>query len=181
MCIRDSYKDLGSINISFTNALKDKALSPKDRLEATSALYHSLKALQGFIDPVNYTNEKYKGVLKELHQKRGLIQGKAWAKRQDVSARSTITVEPSLGLNEVGVPRHMAYEMFKPFVIRELKEQGMKISQAVKEYNDETPISWNALQTVLRHRPVILNRAPSLHKLSVQAFKPILFEGKTIR
>jgi len=71
------YRDLGAINISFTNALKEKAVSPNDLVDAMSALYSSLKALQGFIDPVNYTSEKYKGVLKELHQKRGLIQGRA--------------------------------------------------------------------------------------------------------
>ena len=177
--INKHYRDVGAINISLKKA--KKSLTEKEQIEATNALYNSVRALQGFTDPVNYSGEKYKGILQEISGKRALIQNSAWAKRQDISARSTITVEPSLGINQVGIPKDMAYKMMKPFVIKDLKESGLKASNALKEYKDETPMAMNSLKNVMKVRPIILNRAPSLHKHSIQAFKPVIVEGKSIR
>jgi len=161
------YRDIGTINIALRGAKND--LSTAEMAEATTSLYTSVKALQGFIDPVNYSSKKYKGIIKELSGKQALIQGAAWAKRQDISARSTITVEPSLGLNQLGLPKDMAYKMFKPFIIQDLKTQGLKAATALKEYQDKSGLAYNSLNTVIKNRPIILNRAPSLHKHSVQA------------
>jgi DNA-directed RNA polymerase subunit beta' len=177
--INKHYRDVGAINISLKKA--KKSLTEKEQIEATNALYNSVRALQGFTDPVNYSGEKYKGILQEISGKRALIQNAAWAKRQDISARSTITVEPSLGINQVGIPKDMAYKMMKPFVIKDLKESGLKASNALREYKDESPMAMNSLANVMKSRPVILNRAPSLHKHSIQAFNPVLVSGKSIR
>lgn len=178
--INQHYRDVGLINNGLKDIMKD--LTDKDKVLAQNDLYRSIKALQGFIDPITYSKEKYKGFVEELARtKVGLIHGKLWRKRQDVSARSTITVDPDLGIDEVGLPRDMAYTMMKPFVIKEMKESGLKASEALKQYEEKTPMAWNALKNVTKQRPVIINRAPSLHKHSVQAFKPVLMDGKAIR
>jgi len=178
--INKHYRDVGLINTQLKETFK--ILPEKEKQEGIKNLYNSIKAMQGFIDPITYSREKYKGFLQELGKtKTGLIHGKAWAHRQDISGRSTITVEPDLGLNEVGIPKEFAYTMFKPFILRALKESGIKVTEALKHYEDKSPIALQALEAVLKERPVILNRAPSLHKHSVQAFKPVLTEGKSIR
>lgn len=178
--INKHYRDVGLINKNLKNVYND--LLDKDKIEGQVSLYNSVKALQGFIEPITYSKEKYKGFVKELGEmKTGLIQGVAWTKPQDLSGRSTITVEPDLGLDEVGIPNNMAYTLYKPFIIRELKQSGMKVTDAKKYYDEENPLAKNALAQVIKYRPVILNRAPSLHKHSVQAFKPILTSGKSIK
>ena len=90
-------------------------------------------------------------------------------------------MEPSLGIDEVGVPKSLAHKYFQPFIIRELVSQGMPASQALKEVKDFTPRAEHALKLSMDKRPVMLNRAPSLHKHSIQSFKPVLMEGKSIR
>jgi len=174
------YKDVGAINTRYKKARKN--LSESDDVRASSHLYASVKALQGFTDPVVYGESKYKGFMKEMeHLKKGIIFGKNWSKRQDISARSTITVDPSLGVDEVGIPTAMANKMLKPFIISELKTSGIPASKALKEYENQTVMAKGALQEVLRKRPVILNRAPALHKHSVQALNAQLTDGKSIK
>jgi len=178
--INKHYRDVGLINSQLKNAIND--LPDKEKLEGMSTLYNSVKAMQGFIDPITYSKEKYKGFIQELGKmKTGLIHGKTWSHRQDLSGRSTITVEPNLGLNEVGIPTEFAYTAYKPFILRSLKESGIKATQALKHYEDKSSTALLALENVLKDRPVILNRAPSLHKHSVQAFRPVLTSGKSIR
>jgi len=174
------YRDIGLINSSLKKVWS--SLEDEDRLSSTNDLYTSVKAMQGFIDPVTYGKEKYQGILKELGKtKTGLLFEKGWSKRQDLSARSTITVAPSLGLDEVGLPKKMAFTVYKPFIVRSLKESGFKAREALKHVEDQTDIALNALQGVLKKRPLLLNRAPSLHKHSVQAFDPTLSSGKSIQ
>jgi len=178
--INKHYKDVGLLNTQLKTS--GDSLPDKDRVEGIENLYTSIKAMQGFIDPITYSKDKYKGFLQELGKmKTGLIHGKAWSHRQDVSGRSTITVEPSLGLNEVGIPTEFAYTAYKPFILRSLKESGVKATQALKHYEEKSPTALLALESVMQDRPVILNRAPALHKHSVQAFRPILTTGKSIR
>lgn len=98
-----------------------------------------------------------------------------------MSARSTITVEPTLGIDEVGIPKSLAKIYYQPFIIRELIQQGMPASQALKEMKVFSPRAQDALALAMDKRPIMLNRAPSLHKHAVQAFKPLLTEGKSIR
>lgn len=178
--INKHYRDVGIINQGLKAVSKD--LVPEEKYRADRALYNSVAAMQGLIEPINYSKEKYKGFIAELGTtKTGLIHGAAWAKRQDLSARSTITVDPSLGLDQIGVPFEIAYKVYKPYVIRDMKEMGLKATEALKNYQEETDLAKNALQNVMANRPVILNRAPSLHQHSVQAFTPILSSGKDIK
>ena len=182
--INKHYRNVGLITNSYKELEKLKAVGKEDKLRYNYDLYNGVKSLQGFIDPQTYGSEKYKGIIKELsgeQAKYGLIHAQAWGKRQDLSARSTITVEPSLGIDEVGVPKSLATKYFQPFVIRELVSQGMPAAQALKEVKEETPRAAYALQLAMEKRPVMLNRAPSLHKHSIQSFKPVLMEGKSIR
>ncbi len=90
-------------------------------------------------------------------------------------------MEPTLGIDEVGIPKMLAHKYFRPFVMRELVQQGMPATQALKEIQEQSPQAMNALSLAMDKRPVMLNRAPSLHKHAIQAFKPVLTDGKSIR
>lgn len=180
--INKHYRDVGLKVRGLQNAKKENLITPEEEISYHANIYETLKASQGFTDPQTYGKQKYKGALKDLGDlKKGLIFGKAWSKRQDLSGRSTITPEPSLGLDEIGIPENMAYTIFEPFTVRKLKQSGMTAVKAKQEVKNRTDISKSALMNVMREKPVIVNRAPSLHKHSVQAFKPTLVSGKDIR
>ena len=104
-------------------------------------------------------------------------------KRVDYSGRSVIVVGPKLKLNECGLPKAMASELFKPFIIRKLIERGIvkTVKSAKKIVDKKDPIIWDILENILKAHPVMLNRAPTLHRLGIQAFQPKLVEGKAIR
>lgn len=147
-------------------------------------LYKSVKALMGLAEPITFTTRQYEGLLGTVSgdsPKQGFVQNKAWSKRQDLSARSTITVEPSLGIDQVGLPHDMLKDIFKPFIMREMVRQGIKPTDALQQIKTWNNTAEQALQNVMKQRPVMLNRAPSLHKHSVQAFWPQKFEGHSIR
>lgn len=180
--INKHYKDVGVINNGLRANLADGNLTAQKEIESKAMLYNTVKALQGIIDPLTYSKQKYKGFLKDFGKvKTGLVHGRMWSKSQDLSGRSTITVEPDLGIDEVGVPKEMAYNMWKPLIIKELKSYGLKAADSKKQYNDKTELAYKALSQVAQERPIIINRAPSLHKHSVQAFRPILTDGKAIK
>ena len=182
--INKHYRNVGLITNSKKKLDDLGAVSKDDGLRYDFDLYNGVKSLQGFIDPQTYGSEKYKGVIKELsgdQAKYGLIHSQAWGKRQDLSARSTITVEPTLGIDEVGIPKYLAQKYFQPFVIKELVSQGMPAAQALKEVKAGSERAQHALTLAMDKRPVMLNRAPSLHKHSIQSFKPVLMDGKSIR
>ena len=104
-------------------------------------------------------------------------------KRVDYSGRSVIVVGPELKLHECGLPKDMAAELFKPFVIRKLIERGIvkTVKSAKKIVDRKDPVVWDILENVLKGHPVLLNRAPTLHRLGIQAFQPKLIEGKAIQ
>ena len=104
-------------------------------------------------------------------------------KRVDYSARSVIVVGPELKLHECGLPKDMAAELFKPFIIRKLIERGIvkTVKSAKKIVDKKEPVVWDILESVLWGHPVLLNRAPTLHRLGIQAFQPKLIEGKAIQ
>jgi DNA-directed RNA polymerase subunit beta' len=104
-------------------------------------------------------------------------------KRVDYSGRSVITVGPTLKLHQCGLPKLMALELFKPFIFAQLESRGIAttIKAAKKEVESGTPVVWDILEEVIREHPVLLNRAPTLHRLGIQAFEPILIEGKAIQ
>lgn len=118
-----------------------------------------------------------------LKGKQGRFRQNLLGKRVDYSGRSVIVIGPNLDLNECGLPKHMALELFKPFVIHILikKELAHNIKSANHLIEEETPEVWEALEEAIQDKLVLLNRAPTLHRLSIQAFKPVLIEGKAIK
>ena len=115
--------------------------------------------------------------------KSGRFRQNLLGKRVDYSGRSVITVGPTLKLHQCGLPKLMALELFKPFIFARLEQMGIAttIKAAKKEVESGTPIVWDILEEVIREHPVLLNRAPTLHRLGIQAFEPILIEGKAIQ
>src|SRR5205809_2542834 len=118
-----------------------------------------------------------------LKGKQGRFRQNLLGKRVDYSGRSVIVVGPELRLHQCGLPKHMALELFKPFIYNKLEERGYTttIKSAKKMVEKERPEVWDILDEVIREHPVLLNRAPTLHRLGIQAFEPILIEGKAIQ
>jgi DNA-directed RNA polymerase subunit beta' len=115
--------------------------------------------------------------------KSGRFRQNLLGKRVDYSGRSVITVGPTLKLHQCGLPKLMALELFKPFIFAQLESRGIAttIKAAKKEVESGTPVVWDILEEVIKEHPVMLNRAPTLHRLGIQAFEPILIEGKAIQ
>jgi len=179
--INKHYRDVGLRSKTLKTAIDEDLLDEDDKIKYERSLYDAVSAAQGFIDPATYGKQKYKGALKDLGDtKYGLVFGTAWAKRQDLTGRSTITPDPSLGLDEVALPKDIAKDLFTPFVMRKLVQSGIPAVKAKKMVNDWDPLAEKTLLDVMREKHVILNRAPSLHKHSVQAFRPTLTAGKNI-
>ncbi len=118
-----------------------------------------------------------------LKGKQGRFRQNLLGKRVDYSGRSVIVVGPDLRLHECGIPKGMAAELFKPFIIRKLIERGIvkTVKSAKKMVDKKSPVIWEILENILKGHPVLLNRAPTLHRLSIQAFQPKLVEGKAIQ
>jgi DNA-directed RNA polymerase beta' subunit len=115
--------------------------------------------------------------------KSGRFRQNLLGKRVDYSGRSVIVVGPTLKLHQCGLPKLMALELFKPFIFSRLEAMGIAttIKAAKKEVESGTPVVWDILEEVIKEHPVMLNRAPTLHRLGIQAFEPILIEGKAIQ
>ncbi len=124
-----------------------------------------------------------KSLSDSLKGKQGRFRQNLLGKRVDYSARSVIVVGPELKLYECGLPKNMAAELYKPFVIRKLIERGIvkTVKSAKKIIDKKEPVVWDILENVIKGHPVLLNRAPTLHRLGIQAFQPKLIEGKAIR
>ena len=118
-----------------------------------------------------------------LKGKEGRFRKNLLGKRVDYSGRSVIVVGPHLKLHQCGLPKEMALELFKPFVMKTLVERGYtgNIKTAKRMIDKMRPEVWDALEDVIREHPVLLNRAPTLHRLGIQAFEPILVDGKAIQ
>ena len=129
------------------------------------------------------SNRPLKSLSDSLKGKQGRFRQNLLGKRVDYSARSVIVVGPELRLFECGLPKDMAAELYKPFVIRKLIERGIvkTVKSAKKIIDKKEPVVWDILENVLKGHPVLLNRAPTLHRLGIQAFQPKLIEGKAIR
>ena len=128
-------------------------------------------------------NRPLKSLSDSLKGKQGRFRQNLLGKRVDYSARSVIVGGPELKLFECGLPKNMAAELYKPFIIRKLIERGIvkTVKSAKKIIDRREPIVWDILENVLKGHPVLLNRAPTLHRLGIQAFQPILIEGKAIQ
>lgn len=128
-------------------------------------------------------NRALKSLSDMLKGKQGRFRQNLLGKRVDYSGRSVIVVGPELKMHECGLPKNMAAELFKPFVIRKLIERGIvkTVKSAKKIVDRKDPVVWDILENVLKGHPVLLNRAPTLHRLGIQAFQPKLIEGKAIQ
>ena len=128
-------------------------------------------------------NRPLKSLSDTLKGKQGRFRQNLLGKRVDYSGRSVIVVGPELKLNQCGLPKKMALELFKPFIYNKLQSRGLvaTIKQAKEMFEQHEPEVWDILEEVIREHPVLLNRAPTLHRLGIQSFEPVLVEGKAIR
>ena len=129
------------------------------------------------------SNRPYKSLSDSLKGKQGRFRQNLLGKRVDYSARSVIVVGPELKMHEMGIPKDMAAELYKPFIIRKLIERGIvkTVKSAKKIIDRKDPIIWDILENVIKGHPVLMNRAPTLHRLGIQAFQPKLIEGKAMQ
>ena len=129
------------------------------------------------------SNRPLKSLSEMLRGKQGRFRQNLLGKRVDYSGRSVIVVGPDLKIYQCGLPKEMALELFKPFVMKRLVETGKatNIKDAKKKVEKVNPDVWDALENVIKSHPVLLNRAPTLHRLSIQAFEPVLVEGRAIK
>ena len=152
--------------------------------EAVDALIDNGKRGKPVTGP---SNRPLKSLSEMLRGKQGRFRQNLLGKRVDYSGRSVIVVGPSLKIYQCGLPKEMAIELFKPFVIKRLVEMGKatNVKDAQKKidraYDPANACVWDALENVIKEHPVLLNRAPTLHRLSIQAFEPILVEGRAIK
>ncbi|OGN05003.1 MAG: DNA-directed RNA polymerase subunit beta' [Candidatus Yanofskybacteria bacterium RIFCSPHIGHO2_01_FULL_44_17] len=152
--------------------------------EAVDALIdNSMRRGQTLVSASTGQKRALKSLADMLKGKQGRFRQNLLGKRVDYSGRSVIVIGPSLKMSECGLPKYMALELFKPFIIHYLKASGLahNIRSANHLIEQEIPEVWEALDKAIEDRLVLLNRAPTLHRLSVQAFKPLLIEGKAIK
>nr|MBC8524505.1 DNA-directed RNA polymerase subunit beta' [Chlorobium phaeobacteroides] len=149
--------------------------------EAVDALFDNSRKANAV--KTGESNRPLKSLSDALKGKQGRFRQNLLGKRVDYSGRSVIVVGPELKLHECGLPKSMAIELFQPFVIRRLVERGIakSVKSAKKLIDKKDPIVWDVLEKVIDGRPVLLNRAPTLHRLGIQAFQPVLIEGKAIQ
>ena len=148
--------------------------------EAVNALIDNSKSSKPVVGP---NNRPYKSLSEMLRGKQGRFRQNLLGKRVDYSGRSVIVVGPTLKIYQCGLPREMALELFKPFVMKRLVETGVagNIKEAKRKVEQVADEVWDALEVVIKEHPVLLNRAPTLHRLSIQAFEPVLVEGRAIK
>ena len=193
--------DGGRFATSDLNDLYRRVINRNNRLKRLLALNapdiiirNEKRMLQEAVDAL-FDNSKKKRVVKGaanrplkslsdmLKGKQGRFRQNLLGKRVDYSGRSVIVVGPELKLNQCGLPKNMALELFKPFIIRKLEDRGFvqTVKSAKRLVEREKPEVWDILGEIIENHPVLLNRAPTLHRLGIQGFEPVLVEGKAIR
>jgi len=190
----------GRFATSDLNDLYRRIINRNNRLKHIEALrapevmvYNEKRLLQEAVDAliengargkvvIGAGNRPLKSLSDILKGKQGRFRQNLLGKRVDYSGRSVIIVGPSLKLNQCGLPKEMALELFKPFIIRELMKKDQLTLKAAKRMFDRVrPEIWDILEQVTKRHPIMLNRAPTLHRLGIQAFEPVLIEGKSIQ
>ena len=181
--INTLYKNLILLN----NGLKEKDMLknfPEKEQKLREDVYDALKATTGLGKVPSYDgNKALKGILQTVagdSPKTGFFQSKIMKRRQELSMRSTIIPDPNMSIDEVGLPKSAAFELYKPFILRELIRSGKDILEANKEVKEGTAIAWKALDNAIKDRPVLMKRDPVLHKYNVMAYRPKLIEGNAI-
>jgi len=180
------YRDLGLIN----NELKWQHgvhYIPEDvKSELRENLYNGAKALAGLGEPIAFYQQSRtpKGFIQQIAgkpAKEGFFQREVIRRKQNLVGRGTIIPEPKLGIDEVGLPEDMAWNLFRPFAIRQMVGLGKKPDEAMNEYDARTTMARSSLEAVMKDRPVILNRAPTLHKFGLMAFNPKITDGDAVK
>jgi len=169
------YRDFALLN----HQLKGfpKGLPDEEKGSLRSSMYDGIKAIMGLGG-----KQDSKGILGILSPtKHGFFQGKVVKRRQDLTMRSIIVPDPKMELDNIGLPRKAAMELFKPFVVRELVRQGYTPLEAQEVMKEHSPLAEKALEVAVKDRPVLFKRDPALHKFAVMAFKPLLVEGTAIK
>ena len=180
--LNNLYRDL----INTNEALKElKDFPDEDKKELRSHLSQAAGAVVGMTDPINVKSKKQdaKGALKVITgntAKDGFFHRKIMYRTQDGTGRGTILPNPNLHIDEVEIPKEMAFQLFRPFVVNNMIKKGVPMPEALRHVADHSTAAHFALKEEMGKRPVILNRAPTLHKYNVMAFKPIAVEGKSI-
>ena len=173
---------------------RNNRLKHIEQLRAPTVMVHNEKRLlQEAVDAliengargkvvIGAGNRPLKSLSDIIKGKQGRFRQNLLGKRVDYSGRSVIVVGPKLKLHQCGLPKEMALELFKPFIIRELmKKENVTLKAAKRMFENERPEIWDILEQVTKKHPVLLNRAPTLHRLGIQAFEPVLIEGKSIQ
>jgi DNA-directed RNA polymerase subunit beta len=160
-----------------------KMLSDENKAALRKDLYQYNSALRG-MDTVSMLNKEVIGAVGEIagtQPKTGMFQSKILKKQQDLVGRGVILPEPSLGVDQVGLPKEMLWKLYEPFLTKALVRNGLSLKDARKEVETRSFQAQRALDNEIKLRPVMLNRAPSLHKFSIMGFNPVPTEGKTIK
>lgn len=190
--LNQHYKNFSILNQALQE-FDPKVMPESEKKPLQGGLWEAYKALQAVGDyrPVydeSSGRRKLKGILETLggagegdQPKDAYFQSKLIKRRQNLSIRSTIIPEPNLHIDQVGLPKNAAMELYKPFVVAQLGRWGMDPLTARKEMKDGTSFAFKALEEVVKDRPILLKRDPALHKFSVMAFQPKLIEGKAIQ
>ena len=176
--VNELYKDMILVN----NQLRNKDLPDDLKGNLRRDLYDGLKGVAGLGSSLS--GRQRKGLIEQItgdQPKTGFFQSKIMGRRQDFTGRSTIIPEPTLGLDETMIPEAMAWKLYEPFVIRELVMLGKTPLQAKEHLDNRDDTAKKALELAMQGRPVLLNRAPTLHKFSIMAFIPKLTSGKAIK
>ena len=157
------------------------------RQDARRDLWDSYKALIGTSDPKKdqLVQKNVKGILSHIFgkgsPKTGFFQRRVLGTNIDMAGLGVVAPNPSLLLNQAGIPEKLAWNLYEPFIIRDLVRQGVSATEAATAVKDQSPLAYKSLQTVITRRPVVLNRPPTLHKYSVMGFWPVLVKGSTVQ
>ena len=171
------YRDMGAI----AEVAKEHGMNG----DLYHELYKSVGAIQGVNDPVSpqARGQKIKGAMTLITgstPKRGFFQNKVLRKQQDVSARATIALDNNLQMDEISIPKDMAHTIYRPFATKALIQQGYSPTEAHRHIDEQTHIGNLAIKNEMQHRPVMMNRAPSLHRFSIMAFKPKINDTESV-
>lgn len=178
------YKDLIDIRDAYNE--ENELLGDKYSGQSRLALYDAIKSVYGYGEAVKpkTRSKDVQGFLKKIvgrTAKTGFVQSKMLAKTQDNVGRSTITVDPELNIDEISIPKDMAYTMYAPYIQSQLKKIGLSDSEALRHVRDRSEMADKALKIVMEKRPVVYSRAPAWHQFSVLAGIPRIHDGDEIR
>jgi DNA-directed RNA polymerase subunit beta' len=175
------YREVLLINEKIKQ-LQALGIDEENLRDLKKALADATAGLVGTAPPIS-RGKVFRGFVSQIHgptPKSGLAQSKLMGRNQDLSGRSTVIPNPKLNMDEVGIPAGIAFKVYKPFIIKRLVEAGNRPLDARSMVEDQHPAALRALQVEAEDRPILMNRAPSLHKFNIQALKPRIIDGKAI-